>query len=112
LCLESGKRLEETATGEYVNIMGDFNAQVGTERNGYENIIGKFGEGTSKQEGENLLDMCNRNQWMIGNGMVQEEEKSQNHKVQLGWKIRNNNRLFCYVKKRMDSGNRHKSHTK
>jgi hypothetical protein len=44
--------------------------------------------------------------------MVQEEEKSQNHKVQLGRKIRNNNRLFCYVKERMDSGNRHKSHAK
>jgi hypothetical protein len=27
------QQLEETATGEYINIMGDFNAQVGTERN-------------------------------------------------------------------------------
>jgi hypothetical protein len=45
------QQLEETATGEYVKIMGDFNAQVGTERNGYENIIGKFGEGTRNQGG-------------------------------------------------------------
>jgi hypothetical protein len=44
------QQLEGTATGEYVNIMGDFNAQVGTQRNGYENIIGKFGEGTRNQE--------------------------------------------------------------
>jgi hypothetical protein len=29
--------------------MGDFNAQVGMERNGYENIIGKFGE-TKKEK--------------------------------------------------------------
>jgi exonuclease III len=28
------QQLQETATGEYVNIMGDFNAQVGKERNG------------------------------------------------------------------------------
>jgi hypothetical protein len=42
--------------------MGDFNAQVGTKRNRYENIIGKFGEGTRNQERENLLDICNRNQ--------------------------------------------------
>jgi hypothetical protein len=58
--------------------MGDFNAQVGAGRNGYENIIGKFGEGTRNQEGENILDMCNRNQWMIGNGWF---KKRKSHKI-------------------------------
>jgi hypothetical protein len=67
--------LEDNANGEYIYVMGDFNAQTGKERNGYSTIMGPHGEGSRNSEGENILDACNRNDWVIGNNWFQKKEK-------------------------------------
>ena len=65
--------LEEGSEG--VNILiGDFNARVGCDRTGIEEVIGRFGEETRNQEGENLIDFCLRNHLKIMNGFFVHQE--------------------------------------
>lgn len=55
-------------------LLGDFNAQVGNERTGYEEVVGKYGYGRRNVEGERLLDLCNRNGLVIGNTWFQKRD--------------------------------------
>ena len=65
-------QLEEQTEG--VNIfLGDFNARIGSERRGIENIIGPFGQETRDVEGENLTDFCMRNNLRIMNGFFKHQ---------------------------------------
>ena len=65
--------LEEGSEG--VNILiGDFNARVGCDRTGIEEVIGHFGEETRNQEGKNLIDFCLRNHLKIMNGFFVHQE--------------------------------------
>lgn len=67
------RHLEERAEG--INILiGDFNARVGNERSGIEEIIGPFGEETRNIEGENLIDFCVRNRLKIMNGFFKHQD--------------------------------------
>ena len=69
-------QLEEQTEG--VNILlGDFNARVGSERRGIENIIGPFGQETRDVEGENLTDFCLRNNLRITNGFFKGTGRSE-----------------------------------
>jgi Reverse transcriptase (RNA-dependent DNA polymerase)/Endonuclease-reverse transcriptase len=56
-----------TSNSENILIMGDFNAKVGEDRNGYEDVMGKNGYGRRDKEGEVLLDFCKRNGLFICN---------------------------------------------
>jgi hypothetical protein len=56
----------------------DSNTQIGKDRNGYETIMEPHREGKRNSEVENLLDMCSRNYWMIGNNWFQ---KGRSHKI-------------------------------
>ena len=56
-------------------LIGHFNARVGKEREGIENIIGAFGEETKNSEGENLIDFCMRNGLKIMNGFFQHRDE-------------------------------------
>lgn len=47
-------------------VIGDFNAKVGTENTGKEDVIGKEGTGTSNENGERLIEMCQANGFSIG----------------------------------------------
>ena len=55
-------------------LLGDFNARVGSERRGIENVIGPFGEETRNVEGENLIDFCMRNNLKIMNGFFKHQD--------------------------------------
>jgi len=46
--------------------MGDFNAQIGDDTQGYENIIGKEAMGTRTNNGERLLNLCSSFSLKIG----------------------------------------------
>jgi hypothetical protein len=70
--------LEDNASGEYIFIMGDFNAQTGKGRNGYKTIMGPHRDCNRNSEGENILDICNRNDWEIGNNWFQ---KMRSHRI-------------------------------
>jgi hypothetical protein len=61
-----------------MRIVGDFNAQIGKEKNGYQTIMGPHEEGNRKSEWENLLDMCDRNDWVICNNWFQNRRS---HKI-------------------------------
>jgi hypothetical protein len=58
--------------------MEDFTGHEGKDGNGYETIMVPHGEGNKNHERKNLLDMCNRNSWVIGNNWFQ---KRRSHKI-------------------------------
>ena len=47
-------------------IMGDFNAKIGTDNTGYEDIMGTHGVGQMNENGERFADLCALNQLVIG----------------------------------------------
>ncbi|XP_049790101.1 uncharacterized protein LOC126195518 [Schistocerca nitens] len=60
---------------ESANIMmGDFNAQVGKDRKGVEQVLGCFGYGGRNEEGERLLDLCQRNGMKIADSWFMKRE--------------------------------------
>ncbi|VDP30451.1 unnamed protein product [Schistosoma margrebowiei] len=46
--------------------MGDFNAKVGTDNTGYEDIMGRHGLGERNENGERFADLCAFNKLVIG----------------------------------------------
>ena len=46
-------------------VMGDLNAKVGEDNEGYENIIGSHGVGERNDKGERLVDFCGLNNLVI-----------------------------------------------
>ena len=48
-------------------IAGDFNCHVGTDRAGYEEVMGPYGYGTANPEGVALLDLCKNQGLKIAN---------------------------------------------
>ena len=49
-----------------VIIMGDFNAKIGSENTGREQVMGRHGEGEINANGELFVDMCAFNSMVIG----------------------------------------------
>ena len=47
-------------------VMGDFNAQIGSENRGFEEVMGIHCEGVMKPNGEMFVDMCATNNLVIG----------------------------------------------
>ncbi|KAL1446149.1 hypothetical protein WDU94_012366 [Cyamophila willieti] len=70
--------LDENIKNDNVIIMGDMNAQVGTDRTNCESVIGAHGWGDKNKEGKQLIDLCRRNNLSIGNTWF---KKRQSHKV-------------------------------
>ncbi|XP_047000524.1 craniofacial development protein 2-like [Schistocerca americana] len=48
-------------------VMGVFNAQIGKDSKGFEQVLGCFGYGGRNEDGERLLDLCQRNRMKIAN---------------------------------------------
>ena len=55
-------------------LMGDFNAQVGDDTQGYEDIIGKEAMGTRTNNGERLLDLCSSFSLKIGGSIFPQKK--------------------------------------
>ncbi|XP_046993819.1 uncharacterized protein LOC124605911 [Schistocerca americana] len=53
--------LKSIITDVQAIVMGNLNYQVGKERLGKEEIIGPYGYGRKNEEGEKLVDFCERN---------------------------------------------------
>ena len=47
-------------------LMGDFNAKIGSDNTGYEDIMGTRGLGQMNENGEHFADLCALNQLVIG----------------------------------------------
>ncbi|XP_049794626.1 uncharacterized protein LOC126204282 [Schistocerca nitens] len=64
-------------------IIGDLNAQIGTDRNGYEEVMDPFGYGRRNVEGEEVLNLCIRNHLLVENTFF---KKQDSHKItRYGW---------------------------
>ena len=53
-------------------IMGDWNAKVGTDREGWETVMGRFGYGERNERGERLLDFALQHEMYICNTKFQQ----------------------------------------
>ena len=51
-------RIGEVPDSEVAILIGDMNAHIGRDRDGYEEVMGKFGMGERNHEGEQMLQMC------------------------------------------------------
>ena len=55
-------------------VMGDFNAKIGKENLGYEEIMGRHGLGTRNENGEMFTDFCANNGLIIGGSMFEHKD--------------------------------------
>jgi Reverse transcriptase (RNA-dependent DNA polymerase) len=58
-------------------VMGDFNAKIGKDQSGYEEVMGKFGFGNKNREGGKMLDLCLRNSFLVGNSCFKKRKSQQ-----------------------------------
>ena len=68
-------RILEVREEEAVMVLGDMNAHVGSENRGYEDVSGKYGWGERNQEGEKVLQMCQRQGMKIWNTMFKKRKE-------------------------------------
>ena len=47
-------------------LMGDFNAKIGADNRGYEEVMGRYGIGEMNENGEMFADLCASNRLVIG----------------------------------------------
>uniref|UniRef100_A0A8D8V658 Craniofacial development protein 2 n=1 Tax=Cacopsylla melanoneura TaxID=428564 RepID=A0A8D8V658_9HEMI len=76
--LDFETQLENHLRGDKNIIMGDMNAQVGTDRTNQETVMGPWGYGNQNPEGERLIDLCIRNEMLLGNTWF---KKRDSHKI-------------------------------
>ena len=57
--------MEKTQKHDILVIIGDLNAKVGSDVEGYERVMGKHGVGTRNENGEKLCDFCGMNDLVI-----------------------------------------------
>ncbi|VDO69787.1 unnamed protein product [Schistosoma margrebowiei] len=58
--------IEKCQTKDLTILMGDFNANVGTDNTGYENIMGRHELGERNENGERFANLCAFNKLVIG----------------------------------------------
>ena len=58
-----------TGAKDITTLMEDFNAKIGMDHTGYENIMGAHGLGQMYENGERFADLCAKNQLVIGDSI-------------------------------------------
>ncbi|VDP22603.1 unnamed protein product [Schistosoma margrebowiei] len=58
--------VEKCPTKDLTILMGDFNAKVGTDNTGYEDIMGRHGLGGRKKTGERFTNLCAFKKLVVG----------------------------------------------
>ncbi|XP_049816380.1 uncharacterized protein LOC126263335 [Schistocerca nitens] len=86
--------LESILTDVEATVMGDLNAQVGKERLGKEEISGPYGYGRKNEEGEKLVDFCERNGLTVGNTWFR--KKNSQKITRYGWGDRRTKTVIDY----------------
>ena len=67
--------IDTTPRGDILVIMGDFNAKVGEDRNGWEEVVGKYGLGVRNEAGERMLEFCDSNELRIMNTWFEQPKR-------------------------------------
>ena len=68
------KTLRQLPKKDVKLIIGDWNAKVGTDRSGWEQIMGRYGYGQRNERGERLLEFAAANRMIICNTRFQQKE--------------------------------------
>merc|ERR1712179_890452 len=68
-------RVHEIPEEDIVIVGGDFNAHLGRDRIGFEDVLGKFTIGDRNTDGEELLQLCQQNNLKILNTWFEKQEK-------------------------------------
>ena len=63
--------VDEVGKRDMLIVMGDFNARVGNDVNGWPGLVGRFGSEERNDNGERLLDFCAFNGMVITNTVFQ-----------------------------------------
>ena len=63
--------LDRRGAKDITILMGDFNAKIGMDNTGYEDITGTHGLGQIHENGERFADLCALNQLVIGGSIFQ-----------------------------------------
>ena len=58
--------INKTKKGEVTIMIGDMNAKVGADNEGYEQVMGRHGLGTMNENGERFANFCAENNMIIG----------------------------------------------
>ena len=58
--------LDRQGAKDITILMGDFNAKIGSDNTGYEEVMGAHGLGEMNENGERFADFCSLNRLMIG----------------------------------------------
>ena len=58
--------LDRVGKKDMTILMGDFNAKIGSDNTGYEEVMGKQGLGEMNENGATFADLCSLNQLVIG----------------------------------------------
>ena len=71
-------RLQEEVTltqkHDILIIVGDFNAKIGCNNTGFENIMGRFSSGLRNGNGTRLVQMCSNNNLIIGGSLFKHKK--------------------------------------
>lgn len=64
--------LDRSGERDITVLGGDFNARIGSDNTGYEEVMGVHGLGQMNDNGERFAYMCSLNQLVIGGSMFQQ----------------------------------------
>ena len=64
-------QIDKSPRHDIMLIMGDINAKIGSDNNGYEPCMGKEGLGERNNNGQRLIDICLENGLVIGGSVFQ-----------------------------------------
>ena len=73
LCEDPQDLLEPTATKDVLFIIGDCNAEVGSQE--IPRVTGKFGLGVQNEAGQRLIEICQDNTLVIANTLFQQHKR-------------------------------------
>ena len=65
------EEIDKTPRHDILIVMGDFNAKIGANNEGYEECMGKEGIGERNDNGERFCNMCHENGLVIGGSIFQ-----------------------------------------
>ena len=80
-------------------IMSDFNAKIGNDNKGYEDILGIHGIGVLNDKGQRLIDFCQLNDLIIGGSLFQHNDIHQTTWIAPNGLIKNQIDHFCIKRK-------------
>ena len=67
--------LDKIPPSDKILLLGDFNARVGTDHEGWDGVLGKHGVGNENSNGTALLSLCSQKELIITNTLFQQDQR-------------------------------------